>query len=163
MRAVAVLALLSLSCAQTPDYTVYIDEHFSPDQRAKIEAALADWSEHTPFRHTDVTFTGDMQAFTVENGTIYIVSQRPPLDAPPAGGYHAGLTIRHETGSVVYLDPHGDSSFFEGIATHELGHAAGLMHYFGTEPSIMIPVLKYGTARSVQPADVAAFCEEWGC
>lgn len=154
----AILCGCANGCGNSPSYNLHIDNHFSAEEKQEILAAYSDWETKTGLVHMDnvYSFDGVVIADPVRiMGNIYIVKQGNLPDS------HSGYTNGSKTGAVIYLDPSLDQKFFGGAITHEFGHAFGLGHYFGNEPSIMTPVLDDASPKEVQPVDVEEFDKVW--
>ncbi|MBZ0288961.1 MAG: matrixin family metalloprotease [Anaerolineae bacterium] len=100
---------------------------FNPaDVRSIIQAAFQAWAANSPLTFTEVQDRGDISVqFDFIDGQFSILGQAcPPYNPCDSGSviFDAG-----ETWALVEPQGYGDVSLL-GVATHEFGHALGLLH-----------------------------------
>jgi hypothetical protein len=136
---------------QTHHYSLYIDPQFTSTQSAAIIAGATDWE----------TKSGSFITFDeagVENGSdtisIYAVSNIQ-ADCDPGA---VGCQETEGVDSNIYLPITGDDSYFQQVATHEVGHALGCNHI--AAGNIMCAD-RGCAALTVQCGDIQEMCSHW--
>jgi hypothetical protein len=132
------LALLGTGCGGIGDsYEVHVDAAFTPEEQAKVIAALDSWEQAVP-----VHFAVSVGPCSGIHGAVICThaSSRAAIAARQSqpDGAGVGLTLRETTwghvvdGGEVFIDvPTVEASYaddFQRIVAHEIGHAMQLEH-----------------------------------
>jgi hypothetical protein len=167
LRSAVVAAALTLTacsgCAVTPSSTTVactIDDAFTTEEKAAINASLQDWSDATGGRF--------WCAYDVAQPNVGRISFHKRQT--PEGQYgHTDWEQRWRIEADVVILPELPIDMVAIVAKHETGHALGLSydgadpdhhHYHGSEPSLMHPFEK-DNSHHIEAVDLAAFDARW--
>lgn len=149
----------NIECFESTVIKVYAEDSFPEERKMDLAIALSDWSIKTDNRvRFDLIFVPKSVLKDADDiQDTYFVFNRAPSDPKYDGFCH----WRDKIGAVIEIKPDLRADLFEPVALHEFGHALGLRHYEGKDPSIMHPNLHNGF--EITCLDVKNFCDMWGC
>jgi len=164
MKVWTLLPLLALGCAhgsRVPGAVdVEVDARFGDARIDAIREALSSWETATDGA---VVFTmrvlppGDLAD---ADGRIVVRDEAPDSTWPSIFGFTMRVPHDHNVRTSVLLRDDVGVGVFQISATHEFGHALGLDHYNGPEPTLMCARL-VSDAPVPQPRDVVALFDAW--
>jgi predicted Zn-dependent protease len=153
--------------------TIYIDRHFSLEQKQAIQEAAQRWTVAT--KHLAELETVVMPD-TIINAdprlSIFVVEVSPDFPAIVLTdkinkNSTVGLFLQTEMvyPTLLIVEERIDSSeMFEHVVLHEIGHALGLHHLTGEDNylTLMYPMIPLSSNR-ITNKDLVAFCQIYHC
>jgi hypothetical protein len=153
--------------------TIYIDRRFNIEEARIIQEAAIRWTEAT--NHIAEVDTVIMPAPIEETDhslSIIILDVSPDFpsviamdaaDHTLTVGIYTSLELEYPT-ILIVTDRLLDSSTFQKVVMHEIGHSLGLQHLEGKENlyTLMYPMTTW-MADGVTPKDLVLFCKVYHC
>lgn len=139
-------------CAGAPThYRVILDPTLSAGESGAMASAVADWSVQVTRLRVSVVVapcTVDLQ-----DGDVCVLSSagKAPMTADACA-----VTATHDGMAIVTFYPDSCDATAQ-VATHELGHAMGLVHAKGPSGTSVMCATQACAATGVMPDDVAAW------